>query len=233
MVLLPAPVREVGWEKAYVGYGLVKKQTLLLLNSGAYVLWTVKKHHSGLNHKLLTVMRSLLETTLIFCHTCSLPLWLWLRLLSCLFAVFLLIWRSVGPSPNLLHIHFQWRIHSRKWALLNGLGREEKARGKQRKREWEKVERPEKQEGKRTERGKESLGLRPPLGFKEKVSQYLNHYLWSPADGTTSWGGLYIIYSFTDNDRLDLGRLRGFRGHLTLERMGWLQTEAWLTVWDE
>ena len=50
----------------------------------------------------------------------------------------------------------------RKWALLNGLGREEKAEGKGEGGEWEKVERLEKQKGKRMERGKESLGLRLP-----------------------------------------------------------------------
>ena len=49
--------------------------------------------------------------------------------------------------------------------------------------EWEKVERPEKQEGKRTERGKESLGLRLPWDLKEKVSQYLNQSLPGSADG--------------------------------------------------
>lgn len=50
----------------------------------------------------------------------------------------------------------------RKWALLNGLGREEKAQGKGERGEWEKLERLEKQKGKRTEREKESLGLRLP-----------------------------------------------------------------------
>ena len=71
----------------------------------------------------------------------------------------------------------------RKWALLNGLGREEKARGNRERGEWEKAERPEKQEGKRTERGKESLGLRLPWDLKEKVSQYLNQSLPGSADG--------------------------------------------------
>lgn len=49
----------------------------------------------------------------------------------------------------------------RKGALLNGLGREEKARGKEERGEWEKG-RLEKQRGSRTGRGKEPLGLKLP-----------------------------------------------------------------------
>ena len=30
-MFFPVPVREVGWEKAYVGYGLVKKQTFVVV----------------------------------------------------------------------------------------------------------------------------------------------------------------------------------------------------------
>lgn len=88
--------------------------------------------------------------------------------------------------------------------------------------EWEKVERPEKQEGKRTERGKESLGLRLPWDLKEKVSQYLNQSLPGSADGMNvlevACTSYIPLQTMTDQD---LGRLEGvLEGHLTLERMG-------------
>lgn len=78
------------------------------------------------------------------------------------YLLFFLSFGEAGSFTKAVTYSLPMENSPRKWALLNGLGREEKAQGKGERGEWEKLERLEKQKGKRTEREKESLGLRLP-----------------------------------------------------------------------
>ena len=167
-------------------------------------------------------MRSLLETTLTFLsYLLHFSLALARDFWSCLFAVFSLIWRS-WVLHQTCYIFTSNGEFTQEVGFAEWIRKRRKGTRKQRKRRMGKGGETRETGGEKDRKRERIPRLKTSLGSQRKsqpVSKSVTSRLCWWHD--RPWGGLYIIYSFTDNDRLGpWSTWGGFRGASDLRKDG-------------